>query len=65
MQKWEYAVIRVNHDENYVVAVSGAKTEGATQYLDETGTWGWELVAVVPCLDYDGENRLYFKRPIS
>jgi hypothetical protein len=68
MQKWEYAVARVNHARDYyMLGRSDEKKNGVTQYLDESGAWGWELVAVVPCTDpdHEGENRLYFKKPLE
>jgi hypothetical protein len=58
MQKYEYTVQELS-------TIGGPKANAKTSVsLTEFGDMGWELVAVVPLLQYHNESSLFiFKRP--
>ena len=72
MQKWEYlhVYLRLAGRKPKAMTIKGQKVEGheeVNRAINDLGSEGWELVAVVPFAgegDTEGHT-LYFKRRVS
>lgn len=62
MQKWEYRIVVIDHDENMAVTAVDSlpplKEDSFEGILNSFGKEGWELVST-------SGNIHYFKRPIQ
>ncbi len=81
MQTWEYKILyswakitrkgELNLDWNWEIEAQGKTLKGfthITEYMNELGSQGWELIAAIPINWAGGETwafQMFFKRPMS